>query len=322
MKKIISAALFAGLLLLPVCGFAVDENAGTGGAAFMKLGAGSPRAQALGEAYVALAEGADSMVWNPAGLGYSQQREVYFTYLKWFQDYDGKMLAYVHPIGQTVFGVNAAYMTMDGFDARDANDVRVTNADVNLQNSFVTASVARAFFVETLSIGASVKGVMENYDGTRYSNVVYDIGAQLKVGKRIRLGYSLMNMGQDKSKVVQIRRAGAALLLNSFLTITGEVMEPSDNATRTNVGLEINFPEEVLQVGRACLRVGYRQSENYGKNDSSILKTLGLQNSSKITMGMGLYSSDIMGYGVGIDYALLPFGELGTAHQLGIKILF
>ena len=49
---------------------------------------------------------------------------------------------------------------------------------------------------------------------------------------------------------------------------------------------------------------------------------IGLEDTSKITLGFGFYSSEVMGYGLGIDYAMLPSGALGTAHQIAVRIQF
>ena len=69
MKRTLSVLLAClGLLCGRSAAWAVSDLAGTGGAQFLKLGQGSARAMALGQAYVALAEGADAVAWNPAGL--------------------------------------------------------------------------------------------------------------------------------------------------------------------------------------------------------------------------------------------------------------
>ena len=63
--KVLTACLMVGLF--GTNAFAIHENAGTDAAAFLKIDAGSPRAQALGNAYVSIADGPEALFWNPAG---------------------------------------------------------------------------------------------------------------------------------------------------------------------------------------------------------------------------------------------------------------
>lgn len=303
-------------------GYAISSSAGTQAGSFMKLGIGSPKAQALGHAYLAMAEGPDALVWNPAGVGMTKQRELYVSYLKWVQDYSGYYFGYVHPIGQTVVGVNAAYMTMDGFDARDANNIPLPSGDVAVRNDFLSVTLARSFFVESLALGASVKRVSENNDGTEYATMVFDVGAQVHFGTLLHVGGSMMNMG-NKDEVVQISRIGAALCLGPYFTLSGELENPSDNRVRPGLGLEINVPEEATELGKLSFRVGYYDADDHGKNyDNSLLERFNLTKTSKLSFGVGVYTSQMLGYGVGIDYAFTPFGALGTVNQLGLRFVF
>jgi len=314
--------LFTLLPFMAATARAIDSSAGTSASTFMNLGMGSPRAQALGNAYVALADGSDALAWNPAGIASCQQREVAFSNLSWIQDYSGKYLSYVQPLGQAVIGVNFAYMSMDGFDARDANDIPQPNDTVNVNNTFGTLALARNFFSDTLSLGAGVKRISENNDGTEYSNVVFDFGAKLKFGRRVALGWALQNLG-DKKEVVEIQRYGAAWAVNSFFTVTGEMSKPSDNKQRVGVGLEINLPQEMIEVGKFTFRVGYFDRDNTGKNYSdSFLSDMKLSETSKISFGCGLYSNEIFGYGAGIDFAMVPYGALGRATQIAARFQF
>ena len=140
--------------------YALDANAGTYGAAFMKIPTGSPRTQALGNCGVSIVEGTEAMSINPAGVASSQMREAGFAYLGWFQDYSGQSLAYVHPVGQSVVGVNVAYYGITGFDVRDQNGIPQYGDDVKVRNRYATLTLAKSFFLERLLLGVSAKSVM------------------------------------------------------------------------------------------------------------------------------------------------------------------
>lgn len=314
-------AVFLPAVLRGVC-FAIDPNAGTSAATFLKLGAGSPRAQALGRAYVAIAEGPEALVWNPAGIAASQTKEVHFSYLSWLQDYSGQYMGYVHPMGRTVIGANMAYFSMSGFDVRDEAGIPQQGETVRSQSGFGTLSIARSFFLENLYLGASVKSVLEDNDGTRYSNTVFDLGAVVKLGRKISLGWSMMNLSGNKQDIVQVQRLGAAFHLNSIFTLSVENEMPSDNRSRVGVGAEFTIPEQILQVGRLSFRAGYFSADNYGQSFDGFLRRFNLDRTSGISFGFGLYTSEVFGYGMGIDYALVPYGALGKSNQIAVRFQF
>ena len=151
-QGILAAAVLATALSGPAA--AIDSTSGTGGAPFMKMGFGSARATSLGRAYSAIAEGTESLSWNPAGLALTQQREASYSYLRYVQGVDAPLyLAYAHPLGRTVFGANLAYMSLEGFDVRDSNGVPLDDTGVQVRNGFGAFSMARSFWYETLFLG-------------------------------------------------------------------------------------------------------------------------------------------------------------------------
>ena len=303
--------------------YAADPNAGTAGAVFMKIPTGSPRAQALGNCGVSLVEGTEAMTINPAGIAASQMREVAFSYLSWFQDYSGQSLAYVHPVGQSVVGVNVAYYGISGFDVRDQSGIPQYSEDVKVRNGYATLILAKSFFLERLFLGASVKQVMEDNYTTKYNNLVFDAGAVLKLGRKLSFGWSGANFSGKKDQVVKIQRLGMAFSFNPFITALVESKSYSDHKNLPGGGVEFNLPEEVLQVGRVCIRAGYTDANSYGKNyDDKTLDTLGLSQASGWAFGIGIYSAQAMGFGMSLDYAMVPYGALGKSNQIMVKLQF
>jgi len=107
-------AFIAVLMIQLVCaGFAFSQNrpyrVGTTCANFLEMGIGSA-ANAMGEAYVAMATDLSSVYWNPAGLSYLEKNEVQFTYQPWLADiYVGSIgVGMVIPrIGNLAFGITS-----------------------------------------------------------------------------------------------------------------------------------------------------------------------------------------------------------------------
>ena len=319
-------ALFPALV--PLNAYAVDPGAGTSGGAFMKIPTGSPRAQALGNCGVSMVEGSEAITINPAGIASAQMREAAFAHTSWFQDYGGQYFAYVHPVGQSVIAVNYAAYSIEGFDARDSEGIPQYSEDIRVSHRYATLSLAKGFMLERLLLGASVKGVWEDNYVAKYRNMVFDGGVVLKPFRKLSLGQSFANSFTKRDQVVTISRTGAAFSFNPFLTVLGELKKYSDRRAGFGGGVEFNLPEEMLQVGRVSVRTGYVRfsgSDEYGKNyDDKTLDTLGLNmpSASGWTFGIGLFSAQAMGFGVSLDYTLVPYGALGKASQLMIKAQF
>jgi len=314
------AALF---VLLSGPAAAINPAAGTGGGAFLKIGQGSARAMALGHSYVALAEGSDALTWNPAGLAATQQKEVVYSYLRYVQDLDTPLyLAYAHPMGRTVFGANMAYVSASGFDTRDANGIPQPDTNVQVHDGYGAFGVARSFWYEKLLLGGAMRIVHEDNAGNLHDTVVGDIGVTIKPNNTLALAFAVQNFGTHVTNVASVVRGGAAYRAGDFVNLALELSEAADTGARIGIGAEFLVPEEYLEIGQVTFRVGYYNSDNLGQSFSSELQGLRLDRSSGLSFGFGLFTSQAFGYGLGIDYAFVPFGALGTVDQISLKVKF
>ena len=319
--KVLIACLTVGLVSASASASSIYSDAGTSASAFLKIDAGSPRAQALGNAYVSIADGPEALFWNPAGAASATTRELQFSYLDYLQGYKARTLAYLQPIGKTIIGVTVNYMDMDGFDFRGEHGEQNPEVGTPVQNFVGGLSIARGFFDQKLQLGGTAKYISEKLDSDHYNNVGFDVGAKLRLVNWLGLGGAIVNLG-DKDEMPRGWRLGADLNTRYF-TISGEYMKYRDDKGRYGVGLEIHIPEDMLQVARFDLRVGYYSRENTGINDKdSWVGNLGLAETSKVSFGFGIYSSELFGYGASIDYAVTPFGALGTSQQIALGIEF
>ena len=223
-------------------------------------------------------------------------------------------------MGKTIIGVTANYMDMDGFDYRDESGRLQPVVGKPVQNFVGSLSLARGFFNQGLQLGATAKYINEKLDTYRYTNVGFDVGAKARPWKWLGLGGAIVNIG-DKDEMPRGWRAGADID-TKYWTLSGEYMKYRDDKGRYGVGLEVHIPEDLLQVARFDLRVGYYDRESTGYSDSENLKSLGLDSTSKVSFGFGIYSSELFGYGASIDYAVTPFGALGTSQQIAVSVQF
>lgn len=319
--KTLALAVFFVLAALPAR--AIDPAAGTGGAAFLRLGQGSARAMALGSSFVALAEGSDSLTWNPAGLALTQQREFVYSYLRGIQDLDTPLyMGYAHPMGRTVWGANVGYLGAEDFEVRDAAGVPQPNSNVQVRDGFATLGIARSFWYEKLFLGGAIREVHEDNAGNLHDTIVGDFGVIARPNNTLSLGFAVQNFGTSVANVASITRGGAGVRLGDFVQLGLEVNKAADRAARVGLGAEIQVPEEYLEIGQLTFRVGYYSADNMGQSFSEELKALHLDKSSGLSFGFGLFTSQAFGYGIGLDYAFVPMGALGTVDQISLKMKF
>ncbi len=300
----------------------IHDNAGTSASAFMKLGTGAPEAQALGNAFTALSHGTQALFWNPAGAATATTREFQVSHLQWFKGVGDSALAYIQPLGKTNLGVTLRYLRLSDLDVRGDTGIHENYTGQVIQDYVATVSLARNFF-GFLDLGATAKYINENNFNVKHINPAFDVGGRLRFGRNdtVVLGFMGQNLG-NKDEVPTALRGGAALNTKYF-TIAGDGVKYVDDNFRYGLGLAIHIPEELVEVATFDIRIGYYNRENTGyAEEGDIADRIGLTDTSKITLGFGFYSSEVMGYGLGIDYAMLPSGALGTAHQLSVRVQF
>ncbi|MBT3393028.1 MAG: PorV/PorQ family protein [Elusimicrobiaceae bacterium] len=311
---------FVLAVLLPVSVYAGgEEDLGTSASSFLKIGAGAPTAQALGNAYVSIAEGSEALFWNPAGIAGADDKEFQFSYLDWLQGYKARTLAYVTPMGGgSVLGITANYMDLKDFNCTLADGTPCVSDDIYVRNFIGSLSLAHDFYTEIFKAGVTAKYITENNDGSHYTNMAFDIGGIVQATDWLSLGLAFQNLGDSKEVPTVLRLGGG--LHSRYLTVSVEMAEYADDEARYGIGVEVHVPEDIIEFGHFGLRVGYYTRDSHGLSDNSLVNRLNLADSSKISFGFGLDTGKIFGYGVSIDYAMTPYGALGEAHQLGLGI--
>ncbi|MDR1684134.1 MAG: hypothetical protein LBR90_01550 [Elusimicrobiota bacterium] len=316
------SVVFQVLLLCAAAAWAApDPWAGTSASAFLKLGTGAPAAQALGNAFTASGSGAQALFWNPAGAAAATTRQVQVSHMKWFEGVGDSAVAYIQPMGRTVLGVTARYLRLGSLDNRNEMGIPQDYSGDIMKDLVASVSLARTFFT-ALDLGATAKYINENNAGTRHINAAFDLGARLRLfNDKIMFGLMGQNLG-DSAEVPTAVRGGAAFNTKYF-SIGGELVDYADDKMRYGIGLALHIPEDIVQVATFDIRLGYYNRESTGAaEEGSIPERIGLENTSKVTLGFGFYSSEVLGYGLGLDYAMMPSGALGTAHQIAVRLEF
>jgi hypothetical protein len=292
--------LLAALLALPA---RAEESA-----TFLKLGTGA-RAVALGGAYTALADGADALGWNVAGLAGMKQREVAAAHAELVENTRHDFAAYAHPTAQGTFAAGLIYLSHGSFEGRDATG-RVTGK-VTAADAAVSAGWARNF--DGLQAGAAVKFVTSHIAEAEAHTAAVDLGLKRELTRyrdgRVLAGVALRNLGPglkyaSRRDHLPLQAAGGLAWAHEKGALAVEFLEAPYGA-----GGDAAFGGEYKLNSNFAFRAGYSTMGVGAGSGFDALKGL--------SFGLGL-SKDALS----VDYAVVPGGELGSAHRFGLSYRF
>lgn len=304
-RACIVLALF--VLLSPLSARAINDNAGTTGFNFLKIGVGA-RPAALGGAYAAVSGDLEATAWNPAGLLGIKERAAALSLSSYLVDTQAGFLSAAFPRGDRVWALSLNYFSY--------GDLRRTDEDGEDLGSFAPfdmaayLSVAQKVWNERLTLGVNFKAVYSSIDDYTSDAYMLDIGL-LSPGPfdGMTLGASISNLGavrsgftsaSDESLPVNLRfgvsHRPAHTPLPLMLLV--DFNAPNDNDPYLSFGAEISLG------GGLYLRPGYSTQQSGAQGD----EPLGL------SAGAGL---ELRRYR--FDYAYTSFPDLGEVHRVSLS---
>src|SRR5581483_2611586 len=112
-KKFEAVAGLTLALYVVVSPAAASQGPGITSANFLEIGPGT-RAAGMGEAFTAVANDAEAMAWNVAGLSQLIAREVTFMHSQWLQDVGYEFGSYAQSLGGGQgLGFSVVYLHLD-----------------------------------------------------------------------------------------------------------------------------------------------------------------------------------------------------------------
>jgi len=323
MKKYLLILFFFSLFinvraqLFPVLG---GQRVGISTAQFLKIGVGG-RASALGDAFVALANDASALYWNPAGLTQFDQNQVFFSHNSWVVDIDHDFLGLVYHLDATnAFGVAITSLRMQ--------DMPVTTefAPFGTGEYFGFSDIAFAItysrkMTDQFSFGGTVRYIEETLDKLKMRGVMIDLGTYYWTGLgTTRFAVAVSNFGNQLApdgKVVLIGkreksdwqsfspptifRIGFAFepyqTEEHKITASLQLNHPNDNSENLVTGIEYNWQSIVY------LRGGYKF--NVDEQDYSL----------GAGFNVPLSIADFT-----LDYAFSNFDRLGSSHRFSLLL--
>ncbi len=196
-------------------GVAQRAQAQIGGAAvvFLMIEPDS-RAAGMGNAGVALADNANAIFWNPAGLAFQEGTEAALTHSNWLPEFNAGLfyeyLVFKHHVPEWgTFGLHVTYLFLGEHEARDAQNVPLGNFKsydlavgasygFNVSEHFALGTGLRLIYSnlaggQTVGSQQTNPGVSAGFDfAGLYTSPTFSLAG---VDTRYNFGFNLANMG-------------------------------------------------------------------------------------------------------------------------------
>lgn len=304
---------FAGFLL-PHSLLAADT--GTTGAVALKIPVG-PRVIAMGQAFVAVADDANAIYWNPAGL-----RQLGGTHLMASYDVFIDTVRYQYFAGGTklgndaAIGVGAKLVSTGTEPATDVNGADIPGQTVG--ENYMDIDLAGAYKLSYyFDVGLTVKYVSESLAGTTATTFAADLGVLYKTPiPHLKAGLDIQNIGPGIKFVsiadplpLNVKLGVAYKMFDDNFTVAYDMNFPNDNAISASVGGEYWYRDTL--VGR----FGYQFQGSIDQNQ------LGIGGKAGLFLGAGVKIAAFKDF-IGLDYAWTDTGFLGSNHHFALDFYF
>lgn len=303
------------LLLLCFCFSAASLQAagsGTSGAVVLKHNF-NPGAEAMGEAYVAVADDVQAMYWNPSGLAYLLGDQASTSFSKGLVDDFYGQISYAHAYSPDLtFAAGLLSYSAGKFELVD--DLGHT-ADLNAQSDYLLALSGAYRIDDEFAAGATLEGL--------YSTLVETVSGFTAA---INLG------GSYKPKMFPGLRAGASIRHLGLplkyesqadpLPLTGQI-----GASYLLLKSPLDKPEHDLQVAAdACIGLDTKLYVNLGA-EYWFRKMLAARMGYKVNrdlewlvLGLGVKYPVLKDLPLQLDYAFSLAREFSSTHKLAVSL--
>ena len=314
MRRVLLAIMAAVMIPMGVSGAEFFEKVGTYDGVFLKIPVGA-RATGMGGSFVAVADDASSVFWNPAGIARMQGSTFAVNHLNWIADTNLTQGSYVFGLGfmPGMFALHARALYMDKMARTTVYHPNGDDTFFDAGYSAFSLTYARSL-TDKFSVGVTGSYVHAGLDDQSASTVAFDLGTLYDTGYRsLKVGMAIQNMGisalsyidaANEAKIPIQFRVGASInlmeALDHTLMTSAEFSHPPDNNEHLNWGLEYGFKEFLY------FRTGY----NFGYDAESFAG------------GMGVRFPTSVATETAFDYSYTELRDLGGSHRFSLELNF
>lgn len=194
MKKILFILLIFSFFSIQPCRSEFSK-VGTAAAQFLKIGNGA-RAMGMGESFVAVANDASTLFWNPGGLTNISRVSLIVSHSKWFADINHDFAGIIFPLGRnSVVGVSAIALSAPEQEVTTISQPDGAGIFYDAGDIAIGLSYAREL-TDRFSTGLTVKYIQQNAYNETANTLAIDIGTYLKTGYHgLTIGMCMSNFG-------------------------------------------------------------------------------------------------------------------------------
>jgi hypothetical protein len=332
--RIKSISIIFGLVVLTTLATsaqAINSKAGTAAYTFLKIGIGA-KSQAMGGAFVGLADDATALYYNPAGLTSLSGEALVFdelldkplnptpknrftaSYLNYLVDFQYGFLGYTRQLDSaSAIGASISYQNYGSFTRLDRDGTELGTFGAS---DFAFGLTYSKRFAPRFSAGVTGKFISEKVDTYSSNGMAVDLGLMYLVtpDASTRAGLAITNLGAQlkglsethKDKLPTKIAAGISHHLKGLpLLFAGELGKPFDNDFYGALGVEL------VSLKPFFLRLGWNsQAKDY-----------------KVGAGNDTMAGFSGGFGVAykmyqIDYSYSSYADVGSVHRISVEAGF
>lgn len=298
------------LLILIIQPILLYSGGGKTGATFLKISPGA-RPAGMGGAYTALTGDLNCLYYNPAGIGVISRPQIGAMHTEWISDIRYDFAAGVFNVREGVIGISATLLTMGEMEGRGAN--REETEDFTATDFAVQLSYAKSLSNSNL-LGGSLKFIRQKIEDETANGIAVDIGLQRKITDSLNFGVTVRNLGPKMKFIQEGYNLPLTLGIGTGLTIGGVTLALDANYEIIDENLKLSFGTEYLPIQFLALRGGYFLTaiHNTAISDNELFEP-------KNGLGGGI-GINVLNYN--LDYAVVPYSDLGTTQRISFVVSF
>ncbi len=308
------------------------QRAGISAFQFLKIGVGA-RGVAMGEAFVAVADDASSLFWNPAGLVQTEEDQVFVAHTEYVAEIRHEYLgAIYHLTDADAIGLSLTSLHMQDMEITTETQPLGTGRYFSFGDIGIGVTYARKM-TEQFSFGATVRYVEETLDMLRMRSVMVDLGTYYWTGLgTARFAVVISNFGSDVAPQGTVATAGGVSVteFQSFslptlfklgfamdpilsedqrLTTSVQLNHPNDNAENVRLGMEYAWHNTLFVRGGIKRTIGQKLLAADETSEENFMLGAGF----RVSTGVSTITA---------DYAYSQYSLLGALHRFSVTFTY
>ncbi len=262
---------------------------------------------AMGNAYAALADSNNSVIFNPAGLFSIKNTEVFFSHFISFADTNYDYVSFLLPLDHgkaTAFSLFCHYTT----SFKEYNELGDIVGNIDYYEIEGIASYSQNI-LNSISAGGNLKVFTSRLSAYSKNGICVDAGIKIKIATSpdAYIGLVLQNLGTQSAYIETVDNLPANLKAGIGFKF------PLNNNVKTTLQIDVN--KLLLETGQISMGAGLEFAIN-----NTLYPRLGCifeNGNNNITGGVGFVWETIE-----VSYAIVPYDALGLTHRLSLAWKF